>query len=203
MVEYKKCVVCLESKELGEFPNDKNCRKGKSTRCRECAKEYLKKYYQANKEKAAAYNKERRKNKSAQISATNKAWKAENKERVRRNQDRYYKENKAKFRERNKQWEKDNPEKVKCYKVNYRARRRDAPGSHTGDDLKNLFLTQKGLCVACMSKLGVIYHVDHIQPLSLGGSNDKYNLQLLCGSCNSSKQDKDPIEFMQQRGKLL
>lgn len=47
------------------------------------------------------------------------------------------------------------------------------------------------------------YHVDHIQPLALGGSNDKTNLQLLCPTCNTKKSAKHPIDFMQSRGLLL
>jgi len=40
-------------------------------------------------------------------------------------------------------------------------------------------------------------------PLSRGGSNDKYNLQLLCPTCNLKKSAKDPIDFAQENGNLL
>jgi len=33
-------------------------------------------------------------------------------------------------------------------------------------------------------------HVDHIKPISLGGTNDLTNLQLLCQSCNIKKSNK-------------
>ena len=32
---------------------------------------------------------------------------------------------------------------------------------------------------------------DHVVPLVLGGADDLTNLQILCGSCNSSKRDSD------------
>jgi hypothetical protein len=33
-------------------------------------------------------------------------------------------------------------------------------------------------------------HIDHIRPVSLGGSNDPSNLQLLCARCNLSKYNR-------------
>lgn len=38
--------------------------------------------------------------------------------------------------------------------------------------------------------------IDHILPRKLGGSNLWVNLTSACGSCNSSKQDKNLLEFL-------
>ena len=50
---------------------------------------------------------------------------------------------------------------------------------------------QRGaFCTACGTRSEL--HVDHIVPVSRGGSeNDIHNLQLLCKSCNSAKRDLD------------
>ena len=42
-------------------------------------------------------------------------------------------------------------------------------------------------CIDCGSVIDLI--IDHIQPVSSGGSNDPSNLQTLCRSCNSVKSD--------------
>lgn len=56
-----------------------------------------------------------------------------------------------------------------------------------------VFYRDKGTCSICRSDLSNllrtqnIIHIDHIIPLSLFGSNDASNFQLLCESCNTSK----------------
>jgi len=41
--------------------------------------------------------------------------------------------------------------------------------------------------------------IDHIQPVSRGGTSDLVNLQLLCQRCHSTKSSKDLREFKKQR----
>ena len=81
---------------------------------------------------------------------------------------------------------------------------RNAEGNHTTEDIKRIFALQFGVCIACPADLVQTgYHVDHRIALINSGSNDYRNLDLLCPSCNCSKADKHPIDFMQSRGFLL
>lgn len=96
-----------------------------------------------------------------------------------------------------------NPELHAALKRSYKARKRGAGGSHSGQDIKTLFILQKGRCAHCRASIQNGYHVDHMKPLSKGGSNDRLNLQLLCKRCNLSKSDKDPLVFANESGRLL
>lgn len=108
-----------------------------------------------------------------------------------------------KKRESRRAWSKKNPEKAKASWHNTRARRVAAPGTHTQDDIADILRAQRGRCAVCRVPLRGRYHVDHIVPLARGGTNERRNIQLLCGPCNVRKSWRDPIEFMQQRGLLL
>lgn len=46
---------------------------------------------------------------------------------------------------------------------------------------------QKWNCNFCHRRLGDVYHIDHMIPLFMGGSNETWNLQSLCPSCDSFK----------------
>jgi 5-methylcytosine-specific restriction endonuclease McrA len=64
------------------------------------------------------------------------------------------------------------------------------------------YKNQCGKCYYCHIKVGQTYHVDHIIPLSKGGSNGPENLVISCPRCNHRKQDKLPHEWP-EGGRLM
>jgi hypothetical protein len=105
------------------------------------------------------------------------------------------------------EWAAANPEMVAARNRNRRARVLNAEGKHTSADVRLIFESQHGLCANCKTKLFKSgekkYHVDHIMPLALGGSNWPANLQCLCPFCNLSKGAKHPDDWAKQNGRLL
>lgn len=72
-----------------------------------------------------------------------------------------------------------------------RARLRDAEGSFTIQEWDELKTKYGNRCKNCNRSESVVkLTIDHIMPLSKGGSNFISNIQPLCGSCNSKKKDK-------------
>ena len=54
-----------------------------------------------------------------------------------------------------------------------------------------LYNNQNGLCAICNTKMSINnYNIDHINPLSKGGTNKESNLQLTHVCCNSKKGSK-------------
>lgn len=97
-------------------------------------------------------------------------------------------------------WAAAHPEELRTHWRNRRARQRNAPGVHTAADVRAQYARQKGICFWCPEKVGDTYHVDHVVPLILGGSNGPENIVIACPTCNLSKGGKHPQEFC---GRLL
>lgn len=152
-------------------------------------------YREAHPERPLAYR-EANKEKIAQ---RGRAWKQANPEMVRASVRKWFAANPGAVQ----RWRKANPEAFRAQTQTRHARMANAEGRHTADDLKALLKQQKGRCGYCGKSIKTTYTVDHIQPLSRGGTNWISNIQLLCLSCNTSKQDADPIEFARRIGKLL
>ena len=68
---------------------------------------------------------------------------------------------------------------------------------------ERLLKLQRGRCVYCKAGLAGGYHLDHVMPLFLGGTNEDSNIQLLCPTCNQSKGAKHPTEYAKKHGLLL
>jgi 5-methylcytosine-specific restriction endonuclease McrA len=102
-------------------------------------------------------------------------------------------------------WRLANPENTAIASNNRRSRKLSSAGrGHLSSGLTlKLYELQQGKCPCCGDLLGSDYHLDHIMPLALGGSNTDENMQLLRRRCNSQKHSKHPIDFMQERGFLL
>lgn len=124
-----------------------------------------------------------------------------------------FQNNRERCLETNRKWAKENPEKVRSYKRNYwlknrekwraykrrwRALKQNSGGSHTDKDIELLFVSQEGLCAYCSVELGDSWHVDHMMPLSRGGTDDPVNLALACAPCNLSKGSKTVEEFLNE-----
>lgn len=100
-------------------------------------------------------------------------------------------------------WRALNPAGMRAHAMARHARKRGAVGSYTANDIEALFVAQASKCANCRKSLKSAYHVDHKQPLSKGGRNDRTNIELLCPTCNMRKHASDPFEWAQRNGRLL
>lgn len=106
----------------------------------------------------------------------------------------------AKSKIRLSNWRRNNPEKNRIKNAKdlhtRRARKLSSEGTFNAADIISLFEKQDGTCVYCEAPLPAGYHIDHKTPLSRGGSNWPVNLQLLCPTCNMSKNAKTHEEYL-------
>lgn len=190
-------------------PNGHICERRVVNRgCVECARSRDKCRPPLSDEQKTAHNRRNRKyvakpGNHARRLARQAEYRAENREEHLRRAANYREQNREKYNERLRDWWALHPEKKNAFTRKRRAIKKGAEGFHSADDIARIREAQRDRCGICRAKLRGKGHVDHIIPLSKGGSNWPSNLQLLCEGCNCSKHNRDPIEFMQLRGRLL
>lgn len=194
--KYKQCTSCKEwlLENLDNFSKRNKDSEAFITVCRNCRNKYWKEYYRKNKEKALEYAKNQRLKKAIELKQYHKKYYATNKEYIiNREKNRYYR-NREKILLRIKEKRISNKElyslKDRVSKQKRRAREKNANGRFTADELKKLKLLQENKCLWCGVELDDKYHVDHIIPLSKGGTNYIHNLAITCSACNLSKGNK-------------
>lgn len=186
------------------------CRKCKSNTDRlyrvnnsEMIREKKRVYRKENKEKVrAGYLRWLEENRDKKA-AIDRKWAQSHKEQIKENHTRWRskEENKIKIALNGKLWRENNPARIRAtarkrYVENHdvaiatnhrkRARRRNAAGSYTAGEWRALVNKYDNKCLCC-GRDDVKLTMDHIVPLSMGGSNDIDNIQPLCLSCNVKK----------------
>jgi 5-methylcytosine-specific restriction endonuclease McrA len=173
------CKVCLCAKANARYRE--NPRK---------VNEQHRRYYREHREETIAY----------QV-----AYRAAHKEEMAERDARYRVLHKEQVAENNRQWKINNRDRVReltrAGNHRRRARRLGQGGNITSFDIAAQYKRQRGKCFwrdvgeDCAVDLGLGYHVDHVMPLLLGGSNWPENLVLACPHCNQTKGAKHPMDF--------
>ena len=156
----KICRICKNTKNLNDFSKSKGCKDGRRGECKECT------------------------------NLKHKDWSDKNREIVKVQGIRSYHKNKhkhkEKYKERNKAWVRNNYERKLIHNENRRARLLNAEGSFSCKEWEDLCVKFGYKCLACKEETTLT--IDHIVPLSKGGSNYISNIQPLCQPCNSTKR---------------
>jgi 5-methylcytosine-specific restriction endonuclease McrA len=88
-----------------------------------------------------------------------------------------------------REWRRRYPDKARALYRLHRHRRRTAEGSFTITEWDVLCERYGNRCLAC-GRVDLPLTIDHVIPLSKGGTNWITDVQPLCKSCNSAKGDR-------------
>lgn len=198
------CRVCGQDTPFENLIKKRHCTDGVDSVCKLCEAARKKKWTEDNPDKAKNSKND---------------YKKRHPERVKKQSKEYYGKTKVQKNTRRRERYADNPEPelkaAKEYRKSpkgrevqrigqktRRARKLNAEGKYTADDVKKQYDRQRGKCYWCDKKVGDSYHIDHVIPLSRGGDNTPSNIVIACQPCNQSKSDKLPHEWHGSGGRM-
>jgi len=193
MEQYKTCSNCRETKLLVSFGKDKNRADGLYPRCKLCCKYYR----NLNQEKLKAYRDQHK----DQLKAYAKVWRLNNPDLKRQISAAWYQKNRLQIRSKWKSKYQQNPEKYKVSARNRRARKLGVLSErYTWHDVvlrwgANCHICKKSIDLDAPRSVRVEgwqegLHMDHVVPISKGGSDTLENVKPAHGLCNIKKKDR-------------
>lgn len=120
--------------------------------------------------------------------ASARRWARDNPKQDNENGRKYYYQNLEKSRGYTRKWRKENPGKIAALHATHLARKRDQHDPTTDPDKVEKIYKLSGILNRDLKQT---FEVDHIQPVSKGGSSHETNLQVITRDQNRSKRD-DP-----------
>ena len=178
----RKCTVCGEWKVAStvNFYRQKTGKYGLQSYCKECKKSYDKQWQQANRNRKTENNKQWYEKYGKQYYETNK-------EKVAENQKRYHQSPKGQV--------------VEFNKIHRRRIREGQQGTGITKDqwleMMKFFGWQCAYSGDTLTKK--TRSIDHIVPLNSGGDHEIWNMVPMLRNLNSSKQDKDMLEWYKEQ----
>lgn len=150
-------------------------------------------YYQNNKEKRTKKIKEwGSKNKPKLVEYTMK-WRRNNKDRIKE----WENQNKDLIKASLRKYRRSSKGKLNLLKRKTLERKAEFIGGITLEEVKQILGTK--VCFYCRKEEEKL-SFDHVKALSKGGLNNKENLVMACISCNSSKRDREVVEWCKEKG---
>ena len=221
IMELKRCTKCGENKpNTNEYFYFQNKSKGTlRSRCKVCNndKDKGKEYYENNKDKILKYkkkyyenNKDKlkkcRENNKDKIRERDKKYRENNKDKIREyreNNKEYYKEyrenNKEHYKDLFKKYYENNKDKYKEYNHKRRALKLGNGGSYTKAQWLDTLEYFDYKCAYTGECIKHSCHVEHIVPISKGGTSYIWNLVPSTASANLSKQNRDMEEWYREQ----
>lgn len=193
----KVCTKCHTEKDLSDFPNDYRRSDGKRSDCKTCRAKQDKLYKQNNREKVKARLHEYYIENKDKFFESAKIWRGKYPDKVKQYNKTSRQRNPIPSRIAVAKWTKLNPnyrrtwtEQNRHKGIEYAEKRRalkaGADGTITGESFIELCSLYGNKCLRC-GRGDVKLTLDHIVPLSIGGTHTIENAQPLCKSCNSKK----------------
>ncbi len=108
---------------------------------------------------------------------------------------KWYEKNKEHKAIKDSEWRKANREKCRTYLQNYKAKQLNAEGIITPQLIQEKLEYYNYCCMYCGEPLNGEYDIEHIIPLSRGGTNSPENIGVACRHCNRSKGAKTVEEW--------
>jgi hypothetical protein len=171
----KVCSGCKKPKPLSSFSKNKRSKDGLRTDCMDCAKIYLKEYYQNNKERLDLKNRDYVEKNREKVSDYKKDYDKENRERLNAQKRKWAVENKGYYAHKSAE--------RRCYKLD---------ATPPWSDLERI----KTIYTACQKVTEMTkkeHHVDHIIPLkgeNICGLHVWWNLRIVPAKINLSKGNR-------------
>lgn len=193
---FKRCTKCSEWLVACSvnFHKQKRGKYGLESKCKECKAEYDKQWREDNKDKRREYDK--------QYYENNREYKKQ-----------YYEDNKDKV----KQYREKNRDKRREYHKQYRATPQGQVVAFNGHHKRKVQKKKQGNGITkeqwleCMKFFGFrcaysgqvlskgTRSLDHVKPLNKGGEHEIWNLVPMDKGLNSSKKDKDLLEWYKEQ----
>ena len=196
------CARCHWPFKTDGYKNCPQCR----AKSRAYRKEHLeeihtkeKRYYQAHRDEALKYAKERRQRHQAERQERDRKYYLLHRKTILERAKLRRQKHLEHDREYMRNYRKKHPEAKIMSEHRRRARIEGNGGSYTKEEEELLFVFQKGLCHYCGIPLYASYpekyHVEHKTPLSRHGTNNIENIALTCPTCNRHKKNKTEEEY--------
>ena len=207
-LKQKQCSSCKEIKPLSEFHNHRRKKDGKSNYCKACAKQRASSWYHKNLEHARTYHRKYHAEHRNEIKEKRRIYFESHKSEKAIYDHEYRIKNREWILARQRRWRQEHPDKNYAIQKRYKKRNPDKLRElrELRRAIKNgveaerftrieIWERDRGICHICGKYCDPNeWHLDHLIPLSRGGSHTRENVAVSHPRCNRIKGNRLGLE---------